>query len=1142
MSDELRARARWGAWRTAQRLRKGEPRWLDRLSGANEPGTIRVDLGWSFGKHSMEAAEEFTQRLREALGTDAGALAGRLFVVDDERWWALHGDKLVKAETAAGERRSVGAVVLAVGGHAGQTLDAVGEVLDARLPSTVLEVFRAVGAKQEGDDAKALGWACEALGAKPEDVVRICLDHDLLDRTAKATIGGWWEIVEAVAKRTNPGFAAKRPTVHLSKAVVKSAVDGQSTNGSTAQTPTTTTTTATTGYAKWIQGLTGEEPNDSALKVIYNEWPGPARDALLAARRWSNGKYRDDSKKDFQELAPLPDLTSKDRAVHGAPGVPVLDAVWAVRQMRGAYPGQLSAIEGATLRVTKVSLRVTASGGCEVVLFPRGDGDLRGFGRALAARLKPDQPAENVYAVVLALSVAGGADFEVSLPFAWRWKGSPSNSELRTNAWLADQTRFRKVAEMLDTITSTHTDRQSALRGARDAVERLQTCWAACAPGLDERRGLLSMEGQPKEVGDFLEAYKQAAGEMAGLFGRVGPLAARVADGPLEEFLGFGTGARGEARWLFGYHPLRLERQCAQERWALAEIERELSEDTSLQDIPVVSTPEVDGAPSVLWADPSSESYLVSTRDEGDPWCEGFRRLADPTDEPADLIEPLQPVFSMLTHLWPGMTRRLDVALDEASSVGDGFRLLALCADLAPGSNRPMTGGVDLHASLELAPVLVAERDEGQLAAVRLAMRSVRPDDPRRALVVHPLETSKSGELRHHIALLVRPSHRHIAWTTRSNHNLQESERAMAWDHDALAWSRPMVASSDSAALERTFQQLVVLRKRRDEDQLPRCFVQTLSAGTLGDTVDACARRAARAIVVDRVYGAEDLDAKARDGLQVTYADFDRKTGWRITVVGARSLDAETAALQRGLTARFPGGTDVQMKRLAERVTSATQRAAPAVLRALVRAGSDRPVALEGELIGHVAVALLMSATRGAVTLPGGAAWPTRWTHRAPPAPDGTLLLSMDSLQRWTRTRRSAIRGDFLALTPSGDKGVLITAIESKGSEGTDSAKDGTHQASVAREKLRQRFAATDRTRERAELLRCIAEEAFRAGGSPRLIYDRVAAPNCGFDFEAVSVETSATGSGLTVSSSSDDVLQLRVGGIAALLALAGLS
>ncbi len=147
LSNEQRARARWGAWRTAQRLRQGKPCWLHRIAGVDEPGTIRVDLGWSFGERSMEAAEEFTQRLRAALGSDAGALAGRLFVVDDERWWALHGDKLVKAELAAGERRSVGAVVLAVGGHAGQTLDAVGEVLDARLPSTVKEVFRAVGAE-----------------------------------------------------------------------------------------------------------------------------------------------------------------------------------------------------------------------------------------------------------------------------------------------------------------------------------------------------------------------------------------------------------------------------------------------------------------------------------------------------------------------------------------------------------------------------------------------------------------------------------------------------------------------------------------------------------------------------------------------------------------------------------------------------------------------------------------------------------------------------------------------------------------------------------------------------------------------------------------------------------------------------------
>jgi len=796
--------------------------------------------------------------------------------------------------------------------------------------------------------------------------------------------------------------------------------------------------------------------------------------------------------------------------------------------------------------VTRVSLRVTPPGSCEVVLFPRSGSDLRGFGRALAGRLRDDQPAENVYEVVLELAPPGGTPFEVTLSFAWRWKGSASNSELRRSAGLADQARLLKVAAQLSQITSTHPRREAALHGARDAVKRLQESWAACAPGLDERHGVLSGGGQPKEVRDFLEAYKHAAGAMAELFGRVGPLAARVADGPLEEFLGFGTGAKDGALLVFGYHPVRLERQCEQEAWALAEIERELGEDASIQDIPVVSTPEVDGAPSVLWSNGSSSQFasslLVAARDGGDPWCERFRHQVDPTDGPADLIEPLQPVLSMLVHLWPGMARRLDLALDSTSSVGDGFRLLALCADLAPGSKRALTGGVDLHADLDLPYDIVDERDEEQLAAVRSAMRSVRPDDPRRALVAHRLEAATSGETQHHVVLLVRPSHGRIEWTTRSNDDLQESERAMAWDHDARAWSRPMVASGDSAALERTFQQLVVLRRRRDEDQLPRCFVQTLSAGVLGDTVNACARRAARAIVVDRVYGAEDLDARVMEGLQVTYADFDRKTGWRITVVGAHSLDAETAAVKRGLTARFPGGTDDQMTRLAERVTAATRRAAPAVLRALVRAGSDPPVELEGELIGHVGVALLMSASRDAVTLSGTTAWPPHWNHRVEPAPDGTLLLSMDSLQRWTRTRRSAIRGDFLALTPSKGDGVCITAIESKGSERTDGARDGAPQACVAREKLRQRFEPTDRTRERAELLRCIAEEAFRTERSPRLIYDRVADSNCRFDFEAMTVETSATGSGLIASATSDDVLQLRVGGIAGLLALAGLS
>lgn len=1158
LSPERRARAHWGAWRAAHRLRTGTPRWIDQVSTTSEPKTIRVDLERSFGHDSMGVATLFVERLTTLLGGDAATLEGRLFVVDDERWWVLDSAmKLVAAETVAGSRRSVGGVVLAVGSHAGQTLDAVGEDLPAGMPDTLVELFEAMhpGANNERD---SLAWACKALETSALDVVRACLDPGLHGLAANSRADACWELIAAAAKAKHPSFIATRPSGHWTKSAVVGSVSGAPPKPSGGHGPVPPS--APTGYLKWIRSVPADEANDSALKQIYEGWTqrkeidGNARDALLDARREANRKHRDGSRKDFDVLAPLPSLTSPDRAKHGAPGVPLVDALWAVRQLRAAFPGQLAAAEGVRLRVTKVALRVTAPGDHEVTLFPPGSGDLRKFGLALAERVKSSkQPNENVYEVVVDLAPESGAAFRLPLAFAWRWKETPTSGERRKGALARDTTRFVEVAAGLGAIKSSHPSRQAALTGAHSSMAALATAWNTCAAVLDEQAGLTTASGIQPEVQAFLEAYERAAEELAGLFKSVGPLATRVADVPLERFLGFACSRPEDGEHLlFGYHPVRLQRQNAQEMWALEEIHRELKEVATLQDIPVVSTPEVRGAPSVLWsaATDSTLSLIVSSSTGADPWCESFRRVAQPTDAPADLVEPLRPVFVMLSHLWPGLSRRLDVVLDQDSSVADGLRPLALLADLVPGSDRAITGGIDLYADLPEATtsaVVDADEAEEKRARVRAAMTADLSGDPRRALTLHPMLPGDES-LRHHVALLVRPSHGQTEWTTRSYPDTGESDAAMAWDDDARAWNRPMVSSAVNAKLERLFQRLVVLRKRRDEDALERCFAQTLAAGEdhavgkrILTAVQRCTSRSARAIVVDRVYGAEALTVGVTDSEQrVTYADFDRKSGWRVTVVARsdRAPDAERTAVQRGLSKRFSGADDVRMTQLAERVVESTHRTVPAVLRALVRLGSEDHHEMEGELVGHLGVALLVSSARAPTAPSAGMAVALgRWSD---PAPEGTLLLSMDSLQHWTWTRRSGTRGDFLALVPLPDGRVCIAAIESKGSVGRDSAQDGAPQAAVAREKLRERFEAPERSRERTELLSCVAQEAFRAKSAQREVYDRIAAGRK-LIFESVSVETSMTGTGLTVARVLPDVLTVRIGGVGGLLSVAGI-
>ncbi len=230
---------------------------------------------------------------------------------------------------------------------------------------------------------------------------------------------------------------------------------------------------------------------------------------------------------------------------------------------------------------------------------------------------------------------------------------------------------------------------------------------------------------------------------------------------------------------------------------------------------------------------------------------------------------------------------------------------------------------------------------------------------------------------------------------------------------------------------------------------------------------------------------------------------------------------------------------------LAPLVYDATHRAVPEVFRALCRAGSARGARVEGELVGHLGVALFMSRLRGYCISASGTSWPFGWDRYERPMPEGTLMLSMDSLQRWTWTRRSGTRGDFLALIPDATD-VRVLAIESKGSE-HGHLVDGTWQAAQAAAKLNERFGAAERWQERRELLRCVAEESFRANAAHRAVYDAIAR-SASIDaarFESACVSTAVHGTGLTtcvVSHGARTVLWVRAAGLVGLRRLAGLA
>jgi hypothetical protein len=257
-SEEKQARVRWGAWWTARHLRLGAPRWLDRVGGSDEPPTVRVDLAWGFRGDEMERVRErFTEVLVASLGAEAAKLDGRLFVVDDEQWWVWRGKALVIAEQGAGERRSVGAVVLAVGSHAGQTLDAVGVDLRPGMPGTVEELFARVHEGAKPVERAALSYACGALEDGWKHSVRVCLHHDLAELATKPPRDAWWDLVLAMKPTVSPtppaGRLTKRAVVQAVWGVPATTTGVVTTTTGVVTTTTGVVTTALTGFPKWLQ-------------------------------------------------------------------------------------------------------------------------------------------------------------------------------------------------------------------------------------------------------------------------------------------------------------------------------------------------------------------------------------------------------------------------------------------------------------------------------------------------------------------------------------------------------------------------------------------------------------------------------------------------------------------------------------------------------------------------------------------------------------------------------------------------------------------------------------------------------------------------------------------------------------------------
>ena len=1233
LSREKLARARWAGWEAARELLRHDGpwrvwlethAWRDRLHAGEAPGSIRVEAATvhcDSDETALEAASVMAEALLDAVSQRAAVgrdlLDGRLLAIGANRWYVLEGGRLVPSRSETGDLRSVGAILLVLGDHAGQTLNAAGRTLRSRLPISAGGLYDAMAQPPDPGQRAAYVGRLDHIA----DVLTLTFRDHLIALCDGALPG--WALVPAEACADGLGRAlCAAAGVDGSELVVHTQGKGQIRKHLLPDAETTGSRSSSVRdrdekYESWRDRQGWTEVEDSALASLFASESGFPKDAgvrdFFARNRVRAYRLHEDAhnhgKRDFARLAPLPLLGSKRPQAQLSPGLPILDALWAVRSIQEALPGLVG--RDGPVRVVRVAfaLRSTSESGDDSsarglpgetrypLVGDAGDLALRPFGVELLSMVATDDHLSRVarqYYVCVTLEDDDGR-IELPVAFPWRFERPSRADHPDDSADLrSDRERLAKVSRQVEELANNApVSFRPPLRSAMEQIDELCAAFAAYREGVREcgfgaMAGLHVAEGTIWPVAErYLDAFDAALEAFVGLFREAGDLAPRIAGGPLDTLLRFGLesteGDDGAASWrIREYHPIRLRRLQALEAEAYRELLDALAEPGTLRDVPITSVPTIRGGPAVLWtpgAMPGNAkpAFLVPPRirlrrDQGrGPWTESYEPFAHERSREPDLIGPVRPLlYALANALFPGMARRMRVRMDASSRSDRGLRPMLLLADavMREGGNTPrVTAGVDLRvagavdiSALEDLGALVDDADLEQLQTILRALTTPREDDPRFPLEIQIADPDDDAP--DHLVLLVNPWSSESEWVVRLATDGLDDSPAMTWEPVSQSWERLMLnrVGGSSAAerqpqqLEQRFQELVIRRWRRESDGLARCLGLSLEAnpdhplgGRLLRTHVDAARRSLRVLLVDHTVGAEAFDEvpQAREQLRVTLADFDRATGWRTTLFCRNHDDAkpdrEELALGAGLANLLPDASDD----LAHAVYHATYRAVPEVTRYLWRHAARPVLQKDAELVGHLGVALFASTQRSEIR----SAWPGDFDRLRAPMPPGTILLSMDALQRWTWTRRSGTRGDFLAVVPDRDDEncVRILAIESKGSAEAN-LYQGTRQAAVALRKLRTRFEGKTRWAERQELMRCLAEEAFRTTTDHRVAHDRIARayrePGARIEFSAVCVSTCLAGDGMnadTLDEGGTSVLWLKVAGATGLEGLAGI-
>ena len=1153
LSKEQAARASFlGA--TAAREVAADRVWAAYLKGDGPVPVSRCyrDSRYRFAPSTGAAAELMCSSFIRYL-PDAEALAGRLFLVGDDGVWTWQCGTLMPArlglqDPVSGEDcRSRGGIFLVAGDAMGETLRAAGTAVEAPLPDAPSAWLKAWFG-----DATNLGKLEEYVGeaGRWRAVLQLAEDFAWSVDLHAAWSAALAALCAAVERPMPIGQSESAPQQRLVRAVKQDAAAPLSQR-------------AAAGWEGWADAsaLAADRPEDSGLERMFGSevWNRPSwRDLRIACSK------DEASGADFVALAPVPWPGSK-RPGAPTPGLPLLDALWATRATQECFPGRLSAAreklpsDGQFAWVRRVTLgRRDAEGARidEVALFEDGvaaDPDLAGWASRLWAvgQARRESDVDAAYDVVF---YAEGRDGPVEAPFSFPLR---SFARRALEVWRAN---LHAEAARIAVV-------ERALRDLRvggeflpavGALASAATALADAPPGMPF--GLLVGRGTTGPLQAWLDSWHLVVEGFFQLFKRVGNLGGRVADGPLATFLEIGT-TRADKEYRLGadallvqaHHPLRLRAQLDMERRALSDLTQTLNDLSSLREVPLRTDGDPGDVPAALWR--HGKVWVRATSDG--PFRAAYLPHEDPRVGEPDLVEAVRGPLGGLTHaVFPGFARRATIRLHGASDSVHGLRPLQLASAL-PRLNPALTRGVDLVVDSALTDVprdvgaldalTDTSAEEQVLANIRASMTLRPADDLAFPLEVHPgagpatgVDGAATQEVRvdAHVTLFVRPCSRKAAWVVRVAQEGDEGAGLARWDADARAWDQVRCSGSDELA--RRFDALVVRRWRGEEDGVVRVLGRCLETAATRDasvggasfasTLEDAAKSSLRVVIADPLWGPEPLVFSPDPGaLQVTYADFHRPSGWRVTVVAdARHRpDRERNAARRGVERMFPGVAP----EVADMGFAATHRAVPSVLLHLWSlAQSGEP---DAESLGHLGVSLFAHPGRGPIQRISEMESQYAWLSE--PFPAGSLLLSMDSLQRWTWTRRGGTRGDFLALVPRGDSVVLL-AVESKGSGGSDAA-NGTHQARTARDKLRARFAGAERAVERRELLRCVGEEGFRASAPPDLIADRLAAG--AVEFGAVCVSTARGGDGFEALDE-HGCLWLRACGIRGIEGLAG--